>query len=146
MSSKPTRTKKEESQMLGAPQLEVKELDDITVLRLTAKRFDVQSFEVLTRELYRMIDKENRKKFILDLSGVEFLFSESVGLLLGLEKRVKKSGCELKLCGLRPIAKQTLETAQLLDLFEICQDEASAIASFNAGDTQTAQTKAAENG
>ncbi len=119
--------------MLGGPSLEVKHLDDVTVLRLAAKRLDPQAFEVLTRQLYRLIDREGRKKFVLDLSGVEFLFSEAVGLLLGLEKRVKKSGCELKLCGLRPVARQTLETAQVLDLFEVCADEASAVQSFAGG-------------
>ncbi|NOX55300.1 MAG: anti-sigma factor antagonist [Planctomycetes bacterium] len=108
----------------------VEQVGDVSVVRLSAKRFDAQSFEVLTRKLYHMIDREGCRKIVLNLQDVEYLFSESVGLLLGLEKRIKRSGCELRLCGLRPTVRQTLEVSQLQDLFEIHEDEAAALKEF----------------
>ncbi|HID24751.1 MAG TPA: STAS domain-containing protein [Planctomycetaceae bacterium] len=116
--------------MTDAASVTVEQVGDASLVRLSAKRFDAESFDVLTRKLYHMIDREGCRKVVLNLQDVHYLFSESVGLLVGLEKRIKRSGCQLRLCGLRPTVRQTLEISQLHDLFEIHEDEAAALKGF----------------
>jgi len=107
--------------------LDFKQVGDVAVLHLVANKLDSTSFDVLTRKLYRLIDREGCKKIVLNLSDIEYFFSESVGLLVSIKKRVSQSGCDLRLCSLRPAVQDTLNLMQLDDLFEICDDEASAI-------------------
>ena len=116
--------------MTTRAEIEIEQAGDVVVARLIAKRFDSASFETLTRRIYRLIDHDHCRKIVLNLSHIEFLFSESVGLLVGLEKRVKHSECELRLCNLRPNVRETLEITQLQELFEIYDDEPSALLGF----------------
>lgn len=56
---------------------------------------------------------------VLDLSGVEFLDSAGVGVLVGLFKQARTRGGRARLCGLTPGVRYTLELIQLDRIFEI---------------------------
>ena len=58
---------------------------------------------------------------ILDLSGIEFMDSSGLGLLLGRYQRAQDLGCELKLCGCSYRVMRILSLAGADKMFEFCK-------------------------
>ncbi|MBQ7171390.1 MAG: STAS domain-containing protein [Clostridia bacterium] len=74
------------------------------------------------RSLRDRIDNEmylNRPAIlILDLSGVDFMDSSGLGLLLGRYQRASEIGCDLKLAGCSARTKKILELSGADKLFD----------------------------
>jgi len=66
---------------------------------------------------------------VVDLSGVEFLDSAGVGVLVGLFKNSRSHGGRARFCGLTPGVRSVLELIQLDRIFEIYDDVETAIRS-----------------
>jgi anti-sigma B factor antagonist len=66
---------------------------------------------------------------VVDLSGVEFIDSAGVGVLVGLFKSARMRGGRARFCGLSPGVRAVLELIQLDRIFEICDDAESAVGS-----------------
>ena len=52
--------------------------------------------------------KENHKKVVFDLTGVSFLDSSGVGILMMCHARLKKAGGALRIAGARGMVEETL--------------------------------------
>jgi anti-anti-sigma factor len=63
---------------------------------------------------------------IVDLTGVEFIDSAGVGVLVGLFKSARSRGGRMRVCGLTSGVRSVLELIQLDRIFEIHDDDASA--------------------
>ncbi len=63
---------------------------------------------------------------IVDLSGVMFLDSAGVGVLVGLFKHARGRGARVRFCGLAPTVRSVLELIQLDRIFEIYDDAEAA--------------------
>ena len=59
---------------------------------------------------------------VVDLSGVEFLDSAGVGVLVGLFRHARGLGGSARVCGLTPGVRTVLELIQLDRIFEIYDD------------------------
>lgn len=59
---------------------------------------------------------------VVDLSGVEFLDSAGVGVLVGLFKHARLRGGRARFCGLTQGVRTVLELIQLDRIFEIYDD------------------------
>ena len=59
---------------------------------------------------------------VVDLSGVEFLDSAGVGVLVGLFRNSRVHGGRARFCGLTPGVRSVLELIQLDRIFEIYDD------------------------
>jgi anti-sigma B factor antagonist len=66
---------------------------------------------------------------VVDLSGVEFLDSAGVGVLVGLFKNARGLGGRARFCGLTPGVRSVLELIQLDRIFEIYDDAEAAMRS-----------------
>ena len=66
---------------------------------------------------------------VVDLSGVEFLDSAGIGVLVGLFKNSRLHGGRARFCGLAPGVRSVLELIQLDRIFEIYDDVETAIRS-----------------
>lgn len=117
---------------MGAEQrLEVSEHGDVTVVRfLDRKILDELNIQELGDELFRLVEEENRTKLLLSFGSVEFLSSAALGKLLTLDKKVKSHHGQLKLCDINPEIYKVFEITRLFKVFDIREDEASALASF----------------
>jgi anti-sigma B factor antagonist len=80
------------------------------------------------QELYDLVERDERKKIILNFANVEFLSSAALGKLIGFDKRVKQHGAELILSNIRPEIYEVFAITKLTKLFEIKDDEADALA------------------
>ena len=61
-------------------------------------------------------------QLIIDCDRLEYVSSYGLGVLLGLSKRMKTRGGEIKLAGLQGIVVQALHIARLDTLFQIYPD------------------------
>jgi anti-sigma B factor antagonist len=111
--------------------LEVTEVGDVTVVRLTDRKVvDETNIQELGRELFALVEEENRKNLVLNFSAVGFLSSSALGKLITLEKKVKAAGGKLRLSNIRPEIYEVFAITKLNKLFEIKDDEAEALAAF----------------
>ena len=73
---------------------------------------------------------EGKPRVVIDLSHFQVVPSFLLGTLIGLHLRLAKAGGKMKLCGLRDEVRSTLKVASLDRVFDICEDEQTALASF----------------
>jgi len=111
--------------------LDVNEVGDVTVVRFRDQKIieDI-NIQELGRELFRLVEVENRGKLLLNFSSVDFLSSAALGKLITLDKKVKTHGGELKLSNIRPEIHEVFVITKLDRLFDIKDDEADALAAF----------------
>jgi anti-sigma B factor antagonist len=69
---------------------------------------------------------------ILDFSGMEYMNSGGIGLLVTLLVRAQRGGARLLAMGLSEHYRQILSLTRLDEAIEICPDEASALAAAAA--------------
>ncbi|MCH2117096.1 MAG: STAS domain-containing protein [Pirellulales bacterium] len=105
------------------------EFGEITVVTFNdSKILNEQEIQELGQELYDLVEKDGRKKIILNFGAVEFLSSAALGKLIGFEKRIKLNSAELMLTNIRPEIYEVFAITKLTKLFEIKDDEADALA------------------
>ena len=64
---------------------------------------------------------------VVDLTGVDFLDSAGVGVLVGLFKNSRLRGGRARFCGITPGVRSVLELIQLDRIFEIYDDAEEAV-------------------
>jgi anti-sigma B factor antagonist len=102
---------------------------EVTVVTFVdSKIIDEAEIQELGQELYDLVERDERKKIVLNFSNVEFLSSAALGKLIGFDKRVKQHSAELVLSNIRPEIYEVFAITKLTKLFEIKDDEADALA------------------
>ena len=117
---------------MAAPRhLEVSEVGEVTVVRLTDRKVvDETNIQELGRELFSLVEEEQRKNLLLNFEAVGFLSSSALGKLITLDKKVKAHGGKLRLSNIRPEIYEVFAITKLNKLFEIKDNEAEALAAF----------------
>ena len=111
--------------------VEIREVGDVTVVRFRDhKIIEDISIQELGQELFQLVEKDHRKKLLLNFTGVDFLSSAALGKLITLDKKVKAAEGLLKLCAIRPEIYEVFAITKLNRLFEIKDEEAGALAAF----------------
>ena len=103
---------------------------DVTVLGLSG-RLDTDTSSDLELAVQDLLQAGGRK-FVVDLSGVGYVSSAGLRVLLSLGKTVANSG-NLRLCGLNPTVRQVFDVAGFTQLFAIFASRDAAL----AGKTRT---------
>ncbi|MGH9821615.1 MAG: STAS domain-containing protein [Pyrinomonadaceae bacterium] len=83
----------------------------------------------LHRSLRAMVE-QNEKKVLLNLAGISSIDSSGLGELVAGYATLERSGGELKLLNLTERVNELMVITKLLTVFDVFDDEASAIASF----------------
>jgi len=111
--------------------IKVNDSGKVTVVTFNdSKLIDEAEIQEFGQELYDLVEREGRKKIILNFGNVEFLSSAALGKLIGFDKRVKTHGAELILSNIRPEIYEVFAITKLTKLFNIKDDEADALASI----------------
>jgi anti-sigma B factor antagonist len=74
--------------------------------------------------------KENRKKVILDLTGVSVVDSTGVGILVMCFAKVKKAGGNLRVAGVQGMVEETLKITTVDKLIDSYASVAEALQGF----------------
>lgn len=97
---------------------------DIDVFTLSGRLTMGSDSQHVEWNLAKLIS-ENHKKVIFDLSGVNFLDSSGIGILVMCHAKLKKAGGSLRIAGAEGMVRQTIEMTnvnKLMDLFATASD------------------------
>ena len=83
------------------------------------------------REAVRDLIKQDKKKIILNLANVDYIDSSGVGELVGCFTTLRNAGGELKLLNLTQKVHDVLQVTKLYTVFDIREDEFTAVKSFD---------------
>lgn len=91
---------------------------------------DNNDFDQLNEQLLSAFDAHAGGRWVLDVSGVAYMGSAVLGLLVNIRQRALQSGGQLVLCGLSPGLLRIFRTCCMERLFEIRRNREDAIKTF----------------
>lgn len=103
---------------------------DVTIVDLDGK-VTIGEGSVALRTTIRRLLGEGKTKILLNLAGVGYIDSSGIGELVSSFTAVKKEGGTLKLLNLTQKIQDLLAITKLLTVFDVYEDEASALSSFS---------------
>jgi anti-sigma B factor antagonist len=83
------------------------------------------------REKLKGLIAEGKKQIVLNMDNVTYIDSTGLGTLVAAHVSAKTQGASLKLCNLGRRFQELLQLTKLLTVFEVCNTEAAAVASFS---------------
>ena len=101
---------------------------DVSVIALKG-RLDAGSAKSVLEGVKKLVEQD-RLKIILDMSGVEFIDSAGVGILLASYRAVDAKGGGVKICAIQNQVESIFGLTRLSEFFEIFRDCASAEKDF----------------
>jgi anti-sigma B factor antagonist len=109
----------------------VSERDGWTVLAVVGE-LDVATAPRLRQEVHRVAG-DLQPAIVLDLSGVDFLDSTGLGVIIGILKRVRTQGGDLRLAGAPDRVRRVFEITRLDDILPMHADVDAAIEGARGG-------------
>ena len=103
---------------------------DVTVIALTGK-ITLGDGTVRLREAVRQALDRGRNKLILHLGEVLYVDSSGLGEMVHSLKTVRAEGGQLKLAKLQSLTRDLLQVTRLSTVFDVFEDEESAVKSFH---------------
>lgn len=110
-------------------QVEARELDGIVVVDVVG-RMTLSDGRTRLRDLVHIFTGNGRKKFLINLAGVDFVDSDGLGELARCYSVVRQVGGEMKLVHLQKRVQVLLELTRMNKLFEIHSAEQAALQAF----------------
>ena len=106
-----------------------REVDGVTVLDLNG-RITLGEGSVQLREAIRDLISKGSKTILLNMGEVNYIDSSGLGELVSAYTTAKNQGASVKLLNLTKKVKDVLQLTKLYTVFDVYEDEASAISSF----------------
>ncbi|PYS69692.1 MAG: anti-sigma factor antagonist [Acidobacteria bacterium] len=112
-------------------ELEVKERQagDVTILDMNGA-VRIGEGSIALRDAIRGLADGGKKKMLLNLAGVKYIDSSGIGELIANYTTVRRQGGQLKLLNLTDKIQSLLVITKLLTVFDVFEDEAEALKSF----------------
>ena len=106
-----------------------RQVDGVTILDLSG-RITLGEGSVTLRDAVRDVLTKGSNKILLNLGDVNYIDSSGIGELVSAYTTVRNQGGELKLLNLTRKVHDLLQITKLYTVFDVKDDEASAIASY----------------
>jgi anti-sigma B factor antagonist len=106
-----------------------RQVDGITVVDMSG-RITLGEGSVVLRDAIRDLISKGQKKILLNLGDVTYIDSSGIGELASAFTAVRREGGELKLLNLTKKVHDLLQITKLYTVFDIKDDEATAIKAF----------------
>jgi anti-anti-sigma factor len=110
-------------------EIDVRDRDQVKVITLRGKLALGAAVDDLRQVLDDLL-ANGSTNLLLDLAEVPMLDSSGIGLLMRILTSAKKAGGAFKLLNPSKFSRQTLKLVGILPLFEVYEDTAQALASF----------------
>lgn len=111
-------------------QVSARELDHVVVVDC-AGRLTLTDSHTRLRDLVHVFAGTGRRKFLINLAGVDFVDSDGLGELTRCYSIVRQAGGEMKLLHVQQRVRTLLELTRLINLFEIHSEENSGLKAFS---------------
>ncbi len=112
--------------------LAVTDHDNCAVLAVTGE-LDVATAPQLRQEAVRLATS-GRTHLVIDLSGVDFLDSTGLGVIVGVLKRVRTHGGELAVAGAENHVRKVFDLTRVSDILPMYATADEACAAFEQAD------------
>jgi len=106
-----------------------RQVNGIVIVDLSG-RITLGEGSVLLRDLVRDLVTKGQRKILLNLGDVTYIDSSGIGELVSAFTTVRNQGGELKLLNLTKKVHDLLQITKLYTVFDIKDDEATAVAAF----------------
>jgi len=103
----------------------VREEDDWTVLAVSGE-IDIATAPSLREKLHGLL-ADGRLHLVIDLDEVTFLDSTALGVLVGVLKRARTEGRELRIVCNQPRVRKVFEITRLDSAFDLCTSVEDAV-------------------
>lgn len=107
-----------------------RQVDGVTIVDLSG-RITLGEGSVVLRDTVKELSNQGQKKILLNLGDVTYIDSSGIGELVSAFTSIRNAGGELKLLNLTKKVHDLLQITKLYTVFDIQDDEASAIGAFN---------------
>jgi anti-sigma B factor antagonist len=109
--------------------IDERRLNDVTLLVLTGQIVLDDGDLVFRQRIHDLVDR-GEMKILVDLAGVTYIDSSGVGMMAAKLKTVREKGGDIRLVRLNSRGHRLFSVAKLYTAFEILNDEAMALQSF----------------
>src|SRR5688500_3460886 len=103
---------------------------EVTILDLDGK-VTMGEGSVAPRNAIRRLLGDGKRKILMNLAGIGYIYSSGIGELVSSFTAVHREGGTLKRLQLTQKSQDLLAITKLLTVFDVYDDEATALASFN---------------
>jgi anti-sigma B factor antagonist len=107
-----------------------RQVDGITIVDLSG-RITLGEGSVVLRDTIKDLLGKGQKKILLNLGDVSYIDSSGIGELVSAFTSVRNQGGELKLLNLTKKVHDLLQITKLYTVFDVKDDEATAISAFS---------------
>lgn len=107
-----------------------RKVENVTIVDLSG-RITLGEGSVVLRDTVRDLIAKGDKKILLNLGEVTYIDSSGIGELVSAFTTVRNQGGELKLLNLTKKVHDLLQITKLYTVFDVKDDEATAITSFS---------------
>jgi anti-sigma B factor antagonist len=111
-------------------EIDVRTQDQVKIVKLRGK-LNLGPALDRTNDTMKDLLNSGDARLLLDLQELAMLDSSGIGLLVRYLTAAKQRGGSLKLLNPSKVALQTLKLVRVLSLFEVFEDQDSAVASFS---------------
>jgi len=106
-----------------------RQVEGVTIVDLGG-RITLGEASVAVRDLISNLLSKGNKKILFNLAEVNYIDSSGIGVLVSSFTSVRSQGGELKLVNMTKRIRDLLQITKLYSLFDVKDDEATAVASF----------------
>jgi anti-sigma B factor antagonist len=106
-----------------------RQVGDVTVVDATG-RITLGEGASVFRDMIRDLAAKGNKKILVNLADVSYIDSSGIGEMVSSFTTVTNHGGQLKLLSLTKRVKDLLQITKLYTVFEVFEDESSAVRSF----------------
>jgi anti-sigma B factor antagonist len=107
-----------------------REVEGVSVVTLDGRIVLGDESNALRVKLKSLI-AEGRKQIVLNMDNIKYIDSAGLGILVAAHCSAKTQSASLRLCHLGSKFQEVLQITKLLTVFEVCDTEAAAVASFS---------------
>ncbi|HON78611.1 MAG TPA: STAS domain-containing protein [Spirochaetota bacterium] len=110
-------------------ELKTKKINNIVVIYLEG-RLDVHLSADVEKEINKIISDDPSSHLLLNLHDVEYMSSSGLRIFVSTMRILKESKRKLALCNMNTAVKKIFEVVELMDMFDIHENEEEALKSF----------------
>ena len=109
-------------------ELATREVDAVLVIDIIGK-LDTQTAGPAEEQLLAFVDAE-QDKFLINLSGLDFVSSAGLRVILRAAKKIRGNAGPLKVCSAKGVVKEVLEISGFDSLLDLYEEEGPALSAF----------------
>lgn len=113
------------------PSLSVVDTDGVSVVNIpNGCMLDGEAIQAVGTKLFDLIDKDAKKKLLLDFADIRFMSSQVLGVLLTLRRKAEQGGATIVLTGIRAQLMRVFEITNLDTMFNFFDSREEGMAHF----------------